>query len=136
MGRTDDTQMHLPQTARDQIPDYYVGKSGMCVNLWCGGDHSKGRSVVFYLCLHATTPDALYNSADLAQMFHDGYYDCNGDREPQDDPDNTPMAFHVWAKGYDLHVEGGYDGMKCPRDTKKIRWARPVTLNAPPYTAA
>ncbi|KAH5517925.1 hypothetical protein HBI17_053900 [Parastagonospora nodorum] len=134
MGKTDDRQMRLVKEAREQIPDYYMGVRGMCENLWCGGNHSKGRGVVFYLCLHDTTPDGPYLSGDLAQKFHDGFYDCNGEREPQDDPDNKSLAFHVWEAGYDLHVEGGYDGMKCPGDTKKTRFRRPSSLDSPPYT--
>jgi hypothetical protein len=134
MGNNDDWTMRLNEDAHKQIPEYYLGKRGMCVNLWCGGDNSKGRGVVFLLCLHDTTSDTLFGAKDLAQKFHDGFYDCNGDREPQDDPDNVSMAFHVWDNGYDLHVEGGYDKMKCPADMKKVRWPRPATLNAPPYT--
>jgi len=132
MGGIDNHEMDLTEAARDQIPVTYTGKRGMCVNLWCGG--RKNVAVVFYLCLHDTTPDSnSFLAKDLAQKFHDGFHDCNG-REPQDDKDNTALAFHVWAEGYDLHVEGGYDGMKCPGDTQKTRFRRPASLDAPPYT--
>lgn len=108
MGRIDDHQMKLTEASRDEIPDQYFGTSGKCTNLWCGGDWKKGRGVVFYLCLKPETPDTFYNSGDLAQKFHDGFHDCNNKREPQDDKDQTALAYHVWADGYDLHVEGGY----------------------------
>lgn len=133
MGRTDDHTMSLTEEARKKIPEQYFGTRGMCTNLWCGGDQGKGRAVVFYLCLKSETPDTFFNSGDLAQKFHDGFHDCNGKREPQDDGDNTPLAFHVWDNGYDLHVEGGYDGMRCPEDMKKNRWPRPDSLNYYPY---
>jgi hypothetical protein len=134
LGRTDDHSMRLEQAARDEIPDYHLGTDGMCTVLWCGGNHKKGRGVVFYLCLQAGTPNQLFATKDLAQKFHDGFYDCNGKREPQDDPDNTQLAFHVWAKGYDLHVEGGYDGMRCPGQMHQVAWPRPASLNYVPYT--
>ncbi|EAT85243.1 hypothetical protein SNOG_07777 [Parastagonospora nodorum SN15] len=126
MGKTDDRQMRLDKEAREQIPDYYMGVRGMCENLWCGGNHSKGRGVVFYLCLHDTTPDGPYLSGDLAQKFHDGFYDCNGEREPQDDPDNKSLAFHVWEAGYDLHVEGGKE---CSSDSLLIEERCHVVLS-------
>ena len=134
IGRVDDHDMKLPQKARDEIPDQYFGKRGMCTNLWCGGDQKKGRAVVFWLCLHPETEDTYYNTKDLGKMFHDGFYDCHG-REPQDDKDATTLAFHVWADGYDLHAEGGWDGMRCPEDMKATHFARPDSLNYEPYTS-
>lgn len=134
MGKTNDHSMKMGDEARAQIPDQYLGTEGMCTNLWCGGDHKKGRGVVFYLCLQEGTPDKLFNSKDLALKFHDGFYDCMREREPQDDKDQTSLAFHVWGKGYDLHVENGYDTTECPKHMKMTAFPRPAALNYVPYS--
>ncbi|KAF2869663.1 hypothetical protein BDV95DRAFT_620234 [Massariosphaeria phaeospora] len=134
MGETDDLQMGLSSEARAEIPKQYLGTRGMCTNLWCGGETSGGKGVVFYLCLKQDTPDRLFGNKDLAQRFHDGFHDCMGKRDPQDDGDNVLLAFHVWESDYDLHVEGGYDGMECPEDMQKTRFPRPESLKYSPYS--
>lgn len=135
MGRVDDHKMGLGWESRAEIPDQYYGIQGQCTLLWCGGAGKPGNGVNFILCLKPDTPSTFYPSGDLAKKFHDGFHDCNGKREPQDDGDNVISAYHVWADGYDLHVEGGYDGMRCPEDMKKTIWhQRPDSLNYKPYT--
>jgi hypothetical protein len=116
------------------MPNVYTGIPGMCNRLWCGGNQKKGVAVAFYLCLKPETPQLDLQARDLAQKFHDGFHDCNGKREPEDDGDNKLLAFHVWDDGWDLHVEGGYDGMDCPADMMKTAWPRPDALNWIPYT--